>query len=358
MHMNNQPVLSSSKRPLIYVLHSGNLYGTEQMALATVQGLRDTFEPVLFAPPGPVHPAAKSLGIQTHEFNSPLKLAKKALPVFKNFSEIKLITTGVSQSLVVYMLGQFYGRSMTHLHIVHGGTDERLSYGRKALLKHLPVELVAVSEFVKNRLVAHGCLAERVHTIENFQTQPATAIRPVFDLPGVRRIAVISRADPIKRVAMIFDAMERYPHLRSLDVEIFGAGSDFEQLKARSANMPNITMHGFVPNASDKLPDFDLLLHTCAEEPFGLAILEAMASHVPVLAPNAGGAGSLIENGITGFQFPANDTHGLARVLRQLQDTPAQTLNRIVNAASLTLSHRFSPQRGLAQYLTLLESHP
>ena len=39
--------------PLVYALHSGNLYGTERMALATLQGLRDRFDPVLLAPPGP-----------------------------------------------------------------------------------------------------------------------------------------------------------------------------------------------------------------------------------------------------------------------------------------------------------------
>ena len=30
--------------PLVYALHSGNLYGTERMALATLQGLRDRFD--------------------------------------------------------------------------------------------------------------------------------------------------------------------------------------------------------------------------------------------------------------------------------------------------------------------------
>ena len=40
--------------PLIYALHSGNLYGTERMALATLAGLSgDEFAPWLIAPPGP-----------------------------------------------------------------------------------------------------------------------------------------------------------------------------------------------------------------------------------------------------------------------------------------------------------------
>jgi glycosyltransferase involved in cell wall biosynthesis len=342
--------------PLIYILHSGNLYGTEQMALATVQGLRHQFHPVLLAPPGPVHAVAQQMGLSIHEFSSPLELAKQVLPVFRSHQEVKVIATGVSQSLVAHMLGNVFGTRMTHLHIVHGGTDERLSYGRKALLKHLPVELVAVSAFVKQRLVAHGCLPERVHVIENFQTHPASAVRPAFRAPGIHRVAVISRTDPIKRVGMVLEALARYPHLQSLHIEVFGAGSDFDLLKAQSREFSNLTLHGFVPNASHLLSQFDLLLHTCAEEPFGLAILEAMAAHVPVLAPNAGGAGSLIDNEITGFLFPANDSHGLARVLARLQSESADTLNRVVDAAASTLKTRFSPERGLKQYLALLET--
>lgn len=341
--------------PLIYVLHSGNLYGTEQMALATVVGLKDRYAPLLLAPPGPVHAAAQALGLKAGVFTSPLDLLRQMAPAFRQYKHLKLVATGVSQSLVGHALAVLFGRRVTHLHIVHGGTDERLSYGRKALLSHFPVELVAVSQFVKQRLVAHGCVPDHVHIIENFQTQPALAVRPAFTSAGVRRIAVISRTDPIKRVGMIFDALSRYPYLRNLHIEVFGAGSEYETLKARAQPFPDVVLHGFVPQAAERLAQFDLLLHTCAEEPFGLAILEAMAAHVPVLAPNAGGAGSLIEPGVTGFQFPANDAHGLARVLGELQETGPDRLNGVVQAAAEALKHRFSPERGLADYLRLLE---
>ena len=36
--------------PLIYALHSGNLYGTERMALATAAGLSDRVDPSILAP--------------------------------------------------------------------------------------------------------------------------------------------------------------------------------------------------------------------------------------------------------------------------------------------------------------------
>ena len=51
----------------------------------------------------------------------------------------------------------------------------------------------------------------------------------------------------------------------------------------------------------------DLLVHTCAEEPFGLVVLEAFAAGVPVLVPNAGGSASLVCDGDTGFHFAASE---------------------------------------------------
>ena len=54
--------------PLLYSLHSGNLYGTERMALATAQALGPEFQVVIIAPEGPVHAEAQRLGYQTMVF--------------------------------------------------------------------------------------------------------------------------------------------------------------------------------------------------------------------------------------------------------------------------------------------------
>ncbi|MCA1788558.1 MAG: glycosyltransferase, partial [Thioalkalivibrio sp.] len=122
----------------------------------------------------------------------------------------------------------------------------------------------------------------------------------------------------------------------------------------RSAALPNVQLHGYQPHAAQRLADFDLLLHTCAEEPFGLAILEAMASGIPVLVPNAGGAGALVEDERTGFHFPANCSGGLANRLETLRGVATATLASVTSSAQREMKARFSPERGLAQYAELL----
>ena len=340
--------------PLIYVLHSGNLYGTEQMALATLDGLRADHDPVLLAPDGPVHGAASALGIRSVRFASPASLGRALFPHFRCHRRLGFVATGVSHSLVGHALAGGLRRRMRHLHIVHGGTDERLSYGRKSLLAGFPVDLVAVSPFVRERLVAHGCPRARISVVENFLPGSKVPRREAFSSPGVRRVAVISRTDPIKRISLVLAALERYPALAEITIDVFGAGSELEKLRRRARVFPNLTLHGFVRDAAARLSDYDLLLHTCAEEPFGLALLEAMAAGVPVLAPNAGGAGNLVTDGVSGFHFPANDAAALGRRLCELSNAPADLLNAAVAGADAALAGRFSSQRGLEQYRNLL----
>jgi glycosyltransferase involved in cell wall biosynthesis len=343
--------------PILYVLHSGNLYGTEQMALTTLDGLDQQRQSLLLAPPGPVHEAAQRMGLKVACFSSPTELLQHMRPYFRQHPAVSLVTTGVSQSLIGHGWATLMGRRLRHLHIVHGGTDERLSYGRKSLLAPLAVDWVAVSSFVKDRLVAHGCPAQRIHVIENFLRPLSLPQRGPFERDGVRKVAIISRTDPIKRVGMLLVALERFSVLRSMQFSVFGHGSDYDELRQRFAAHPNVTLHGLVPQAAWQLHRFDLLLHTCAEEPFGLALLEAMAARVPILAPNAGGAASLVTPEVSGFHFPANDAVSMGQALVRLHALPAAQLQAISTAAHAQLQTRFAPERGWRQYREVLEGH-
>lgn len=340
--------------PIVYILHSGKLYGTERMALATLIGLEQQGRGLLLAPPGPVHAEAERLGIVAQSFSSTTELAQRLWSFLRCHRHFNLIATGVSHSLMAQSLAWAQRCSMTHVHVVHGGTDERLSYGRKALLGQLPVTLVAVSDFVRERLLAHGCRDESIRVVENFLPAPIKHQRDRQTISSIRRVALVSRIDPIKRVHLLLEAIERQPALRTMQFEIFGEGSEYQALKARAAIFPNLKLHGFCPDAAEHLAEFDLLLHTCAEEPFGLAILEAMASGIPVLVPNAGGAGSLVEDGRTGFHFPANCSGGLANRLLELQMLPREGVLEVIAATQQAMAFRFAPMRGLAQYAALL----
>ena len=343
--------------PLVYALHSGNLYGTERMALATLQGLRDHFDPVLLAPPGPALAEAARLGIPGESFANPREFALRLRPWLARHRRLAFVATGVVHSLAFLALNVWYRRQSVHLHLVHGGTDERLSYGRKRLLNPTAVKLVAVSGFVRERLIANGAAPGKIWVIENFLTDERvrSAPRRPPASAGVRNVVIVSRIDPIKRVDLLLDALDRHPELGALSFRLLGSGWDLEKLRARAAERhPNVYFLGFTEAVAEELAAADLLLHLCPSEPFGLAILEAMAAGVPVLVPDSGGTALLVEEGVSGGRFRADDAEALAARLRELHDAPAEVLNRWVAGGDRALATRFSQTERLSDYERLL----
>lgn len=342
--------------PLCYVLHCGNLYGTERMALATLECLQSDFIPILITPPGAVVAEAQQQGITVHIFDSLVTLSKLLRQLLVQYPRLIVMDTGLKQSFLLWTWNLVYRRSLLHFHIIHGGTNERQSYGRKHYLNFLDTQFVANSEYVRHRLMNYGVLAERITVIENFL--PATRARPqreTFTQMGIREVIVVSRIDPIKRVSLLLEALTRHPQLAELSVRILGTGWDLETLQARAEKFhPNVQFLGFVTDVPEQLATADLLVHLCPVEPFGLAIIEAMAANIPVLVPDTGGAANLVEDGVSGFRFHANDVNHLANRLLALMNTPPQILNRVVEGARQSLMTRFSAERGLAQYRQLL----
>jgi glycosyltransferase involved in cell wall biosynthesis len=267
---------------------------------------------------------------------------------------VSFAATAVTHSLLYSAINALYRRPGVHIHMVHGGTDERESYGRKRLLNHAGVRFVAVSQFVRERLIAHRVKPARIQVIENFLSPDDLAgrvRRAPFDAVGVSKILVVSRVDPIKRIDLLLDCLDHHPELSGLEFRILGTGWDLDSLRERACKThPNVTFVGFSEDVPGELTRADLLLHLCPVEPFGLAILEAMASGVPVLVPDQGGAGALITDGIDGMRFRANDADDLARVLSGLQRSDPVQLNALVAAADRQLATRFSAAARIADY--------
>ncbi len=339
--------------PLAYLLHSGQLFGTERMAVATLGALRAQHDGLIIAPPGPVHAAAQAAGIRSWVARGRTGMLWGLLRHLLRHRHSAVFTTGVWQALAGRTLQRLCGGRGAHVHVVHGGTDERLSYGRKRWLAGLRVRQVAVSEFVRSRLLAHGVPSACIEVVHNFLPAAAAVERARFQVDGVRRVVMLTRLDRIKRVGLLFDALERTPGLGLLQFDIYGSGEEAALLHARARRHPNVRLHGFVADAALALAGADLLLHTCPEEPFGLVLLEAFAAGVPVLVPNSGGAGDIVRDGVDGWHFSANNPAALGQRLLALADMPATRLNEIATGARASLRRAFDPAGQAARYAAL-----
>ncbi len=346
------------KIPLIYALHSGNLYGTERMALSTAAGLLDHFAPLIMAPPGPALEEASRRGYEVAPFQTAWQFALALRRGLAASPKAAFLATGVMHSGVCLALNKIYRRRIAHLHLVHGGAAEMLSYGRKRKLNGRPVEFVAVSPYVRERLLAHHVNEGQIRVIENFLPDTHLAVCPKreeFRTGQIRRLIVISRLDPEKRVGLLLDALSRDPEAKRFEVRVYGTGWQADALKQQADEAGlNVSFVGFHARVDERLAESDLLVHLCPVEPFGLAIIEAMAAGVPVLAPNTGGAGSLVEDGISGFHFKADDADDLNVRLRAIAELGADRLNRVVAQGRHLLATRFSEVERLGDYRRIL----
>ena len=85
----------------------------------------------------------------------------------------------------------------------------------------------------------------------------------------------------------------------------------------------------------------DVVVSASASETFGMSLLEAMASGLPVISTLNDGAIGIVDHGQTGYLIPVGDVHELAERMDELCSEPA-LVRRMGLAARLRARERFS----------------
>ena len=306
------------KKKILYCLYCGDLYGTELMALAHAKTATPQMETVIFAPRGKIHGEALKQNIPsvvfTGMFSLFFALIKAALPS----RQLVILTTSIPQSFVGILVNLlFFYKSFAHKHVVHGGVEDRASYGKKHVLNPLPIRFIAVSHFVAMKLLQYNIPGHRIDVVENFlddvKIVDALAREPQTASTKLQ-VIIVSRLAPIKRIQMLLDAFDLEPRLNEiLHVAIAGTGSEYDTLSERIATGHyDIALLGYRSDVPGLLLHADICLHLCDVEPFGLVIIEAMAIGLPVLVPDSGGAGEIVSDTAYGYRFDARSVRDLA----------------------------------------------
>jgi len=89
---------------------------------------------------------------------------------------------------------------------------------------------------------------------------------------------------------------------------------------------PRATLLGALEPAAivEVLAAADLMVWPAHNEAFGMALLEAQAAGLPVIAGNVGGVSAIVEDGETGILVPPGDIVGFAQAIAALLDDPAR----------------------------------
>lgn len=166
------------------------------------------------------------------------------------------------------------------------------------------------------------------------------SLRNWLNLPDdVFLLGIIGRLVPIKNHLLAIQALKR---LLQTGVPAYLCVVGDGELRAKLERHVNqyglgafVHFLGWRLDIENIYAGIDALLLTSQNEGTPVAIIEAMASGVPVVATNVGGVGDLIQDQITGMLCPPNDFDSLVTKIRQIFESNPLRERLTVNAKSL-----------------------
>lgn len=210
-----------------------------------------------------------------------------------------------------------------------------------------------------------GFKANQVHVVSNGLDRKVLAAVQL-SRPAARRqlglppedfiFGTIGRLSDSKNQEALIEAYARIvTQLPPSRLIIIGAGRRQEALSALVAKyglQDRVVLTGFIPKAYRYLKAFDLFLFPSRSEAFGLALLEAMATRVPVVVSNVGGIRELV--GPYAFMIRPDDIQSLASQMRAMATKPARERGQIARGLYDRAVSGFSIAKLEKAYLSII----
>jgi|WetSurMetagenome_2_1015567.scaffolds.fasta_scaffold00022_51 glycosyltransferase involved in cell wall biosynthesis len=163
------------------------------------------------------------------------------------------------------------------------------------------------------------CAGKMVTVYNGIELEKFRAARPVsradLGVPAQAPVAcMVSRID--LKIKDHKTVIESAAALDDLHVLFVGGGEGMQDLRsfARERNVADrVHFLGYRSDIPSVLKASDVYVHSSNWEGFGLAVVEAMAGGVPVVASDVEGLNEVVQNGTSGLLFKKGDPADLAR---------------------------------------------
>jgi glycosyltransferase involved in cell wall biosynthesis len=290
---------------VLHVITGLDAGGAELQLAMIMRRTRHQSDVVTLYNPGPVADLIQSQGTSVHNLGMQRNTELPALLRLR-----KLIKDGQYDVVHAHLYrAQIYARPAARLagtpvvltteHSIGETHIERRKMTRGVRALYLASEMfsdatIAVSDIVKDRLVRWGVRAGKITVIPNgvdtdelgFDADARERVRAQFGIsPQTYVIGALGRLDPNKRVDLTMEAAA--PMLGDrCKILVIGRGEDQARLEAAAERL-GVTEHvifgGYQSDTTAMLAAFDLYVAASLQETFGLSVLEALASGLPVL---------------------------------------------------------------------------
>ena len=348
---------------VLYLNHTGQISGGERSLLDLVSGLPDGVSATVACPDGPLAGAVRDLGLPVVHF--PMTEGSLKLHVWHTARGVLDIARATRS---VRHLARRLNADLVHANSIRAGLAGAFatSLGGKPAVVHVHDRLPAgaVSSLALKQIGkrAAAVIANSQYTKASFDhLRPTSAIRVVhgpvdlerFDPGAIDRaeararlgfesstfvLAVIAQITPWKgqddAIRILGLVKRSHPNARLLVVGSpkFVSGAtrydnlaylgQLEHLTHSLGLQDDVVFLGERDDIPELLGGVDLLIHPSWEEPFGLAIIEAMAMQVPVVATEVGGPSEIVRSGEDGLLLPPRKPEAWAAAISNMIGRP------------------------------------
>ncbi len=147
-----------------------------------------------------------------------------------------------------------------------------------------------------------------------------------WKIPANKSILLyVGRLDVDKNIEILLRALPKVLAKKQIQLLLVGEGKIMNQMKDLVKELkiePNVTFTGQIDNQNNNLPKIyqvaAIFINPCPIETQGIAVLEAMASGLPIVAANGGALPELIKDSENGYLFKSDDSADLAQKIIQI----------------------------------------
>ncbi|HPP86887.1 MAG TPA: glycosyltransferase [bacterium] len=169
-------------------------------------------------------------------------------------------------------------------------------------------------------------------------------------------LLTIARLEKRKGLNYLIEAVEK---LRKINIKllIVGAGKEYKNLtkQVEILKLTNkVLFTGAKQNVNEILQIADLFIMPSISEGLGIAIIEALAAGVPVIATNTGGIPEIVENNVNGILVEPQNSDALANAILKIL-TDGELLNFLKSNAQNSVCQKFDIREIIKIYQELYQ---
>lgn len=244
-----------------------------------------------------------------------------------------------------------------------GGRGRQFGY---RLSKRLSDCVTAVSKSVAEAYLSAGLISEsRCCVIPNgidcgrWHLDPSMRgdLRREFGLGEEFVWLAAGRLEPVKDYPTLLRALALIPEPCRLLIAGIGPDEAFLRALARSLGLESrVRFLGFQPDLRGLMQAVDGFALSSRWEGLPMALLEAAASSLPIVATDVPGSWEVVTEGQTGLLVRPRDAHALAAAMTRIQQMPPQKRCLMGELARQSVRGRYELDRVLDRWATLFES--